>query len=478
MSWSWSQNNRPVGGVLFGAPPVAPRVVTGPSAARLAEIERINRLYGYGAPRIQDLPLLPQEMLADVPPMATLPVPPEVDPSNEPRTPPANPAERADARPRNPGEQNFWQRFLAANALTSGVREANLLAGENPWTPTTMPLPDRRRDSEPAPYMPPENYPQQTPSDLPLPADAPPGEATTTAPGNAALAAAQRTRYPTLNVNDPNYQRTIDAYMESKPVQRERPQEEQMMRLIASALAGAGPGEYGPLGAVTGLAGGYARESDRNEALYQQDQRQRIDFQRGLAGLLGQTDQQQFQNQMARQTFDRQSQVLGDERDYRNASLALQREGQATRNMLTALRLRTMLQQSGMGQSEAEILTRGIPDVVRQSAPLMLQTDDGRAAEMTVIVPAEYIRAGRGQQSQNTRMTLAQARRAVTETLGRDPAYMGQTAVLDRAVNGVLTQMLGNNITLLPDNQRRQVLQQVLRWVNTRPRNATLDDDE
>jgi hypothetical protein len=405
-------------------------------------------------------------MLADVPPMATLPVPPEVDPSNEPRTPPANPAERADARPRNPGEQNFWQRFLAANALTSGVREANLLAGENPWTPTTMPLPDRGRDGEPAPYMPPENYPQQTSGDLPLPPDVPPGEATPDAPGNAALAAAQRTRYPTLNVNDPNYQRTIDAYMESRPQQRERPQEEQMMRLIASALAGAGPGEYGPLGAVTGLAGGYARESDRDEALYQQDQRQRMDFQRGLAGLLGQTDQQQFQNQMARQTFDRQSQVLSDERDARNATLSLQTQDSILRRQLMQMRIGALARQAGVDSEPAAILAQGIPAVIETAAPLMITDAQGRTVPLTFTVGGQNL-------------TLAQVRDRLMQQRGQaqnarnNPLFAMNPQMAVQQMQADMTDLLMQRFMTLTPQQQQQVLRQIVPLVETRRRAGT-----
>jgi hypothetical protein len=492
MSQSWSTNNDPSGqrlvqglAQLFGSRPSG----TAPSVAQMGELERIARLYGRlppidpalleGLPQQQpQVPIMPQMPEGRVAPSArpvapgflaglAPPPPPEAMlpalPTSEPVTPPMRPQDRAAATPQTPGEANFLQRLLAGtpteelpyptDRLLPGLQAAR---ERRAGRVEPRPRDDVQIGGRDMPLLP---VPEE---ELPVPPIPPEQVVESEATAQNALAAAGVTPrdYGRFTGRDPDFASVREQYERGRPQGRERDPEERMLRIIASTLGGI-PGRYGTdvaAGSVAGLGAGYARESDRDEAIWQREDDARRQFELGLAGLLGQQEQAQFNNQLQRQTFDRQSAIAGDADARAREGLGIQRENAGYSRLLTQLRI------------------AGLAEVVRNNAPITLRDAEGRASEMTLAVPGEYIRGSRAGQPQ--RLGFAQARRAISETLGRDPAYIGQGAALDRAVNGVLSQLLRDNILALPEEQRRQVLPQILPWMEGRPRAGTTRVDD
>jgi hypothetical protein len=517
--WSGSGGNAPVGqrlfgglGQLFGQQPG-----TAPSARAMAELEWIARSQGR-LPPIDPLMLagllgaqepLPVEMpQGRVPPSARpidstamrgfeppvrgatrgidLPnmvvpgdipptVPPELDPSSIPQTPGARPEARASAAPQNPGEAN-WMALLQSYLPTrrQGTEEElrRLRVPRQPiYEPQSQPgmtgeqalqaYPDNPGVAAERPLMQPGQS-QSAPADpqLPLPPEPPPGT------DNVAAAAPGRTRYATFQGQLPTGQAALDAYNQGRPQERTRDPEERTLRLIAAALAGGmretGQGVGG--GAAAGLGAGYGAESDRDEALWQRSETERQRFQQGLAGLLGQQEQRQFDNMMSQQTFDRQSQALGDADARAREGLDIQRMTAGEQSLYRRMRMARLLQQTGSEAEPAQILSRGVEHVISRPGTQLLITDaEGRTRPLT-------IRLG------DREMTLAQAQNELMRRRG-DPRQARENPLFATNPQLALRQTMLDMGALLQDRildlspaQRMEVMRQMLPMIQSRAR--------
>jgi hypothetical protein len=505
-------DNQPVGqrlfgglAQLFGGQPSG----TAPSVAAMGELERIARATGRLPPidpmmlaglmpgaagdRLAGLPpewraalsapvqtpmpvqgnAVPPPQGASDPIIVPPTIPPELDQSNTPRTPPARPEVRTESVPQNPGELN-WMALLESDPtplseaeyptdrLLPGMqalrqRRLGRTAGQdNPGIAPDQPFVGRTDVSGPGGA---EGDPLPTPPILPE-AALPVGT------DNAAVGAPTRTRYAPFAGQMPTGQAALDAWNAGRPQERQRNPEERMMRLIAAALAGGmretGLGVGG--GAAAGLGAGYGQESDRDEALWQRSETERQRFQQGLAGLLGQQEQQQFDNMMARQTFDRQSQALGDQDSRVREGLAIQRQAAGEQSLLRRMRMQRMLEQSGMEAQPAQVLTRGVEHVVRNPGTQLLVTDgEGRTRPLT-------FRVG------DRELTLAQLQDRLLQQRGNpanartNPLFATNPQLARDQTRADVADMLMQQILGLPEAQRRQVMQQMLPMIQSRAR--------
>ena len=515
--------NEPVGarlfsglGQLFGTRQPG----TAPSVARMAEMERIARLYGW-------LPPIPADMLSGLAPPAGAPlpvelppdrvppsarpvdsralqgleppvrgatrgiplpnvvvpemipptIPPELDPSNLPRTPADRPDQRAVAVPTTPGEANWWQRMATRgmDRAAAGLGAAERFLGSPP-APQNDTLSRILRGEEVSLGLPraPEAAPLEagTPdSTLPLPPefmeDSSLPSLLPAVPGsdNAAAMAPARTRYGMLSAPDPDFGGVMAAYNEGRPRERERNPEERMLRLIAAALAGGmretGLGVAG--GAASGLGAGYTAESNRDEELWQRSEGERQRFQQGLAGLMGQQEQARFNNALARDTFNRQSEIAGDADARAREGLDIQRANAGEASMLRRLRMAEILRRGGMETDQAQVFSRGIQHVVANPGTQLLITDDqGRARPLTLRLD-------------DRELTLSQAMDRLTQ-IRTNPRtnpgimYPGAQGMAQAQVRSDLADLLLQRIMGLSEAQRMQVARQLLPMIQSRAR--------
>lgn len=499
-------DGQPVGQRLFSGlgTLMAPRPGTAPSARALAEQEMIARLYGRLPPITPDFvaglggaqipaPPLPVALPGGrVPPAARpgggrldpllmvppLTLPPEIDPSNEPRTPPDRPQDRAVAVPQTPAEANFmppqprpgsaadeqWLAMLrgaaAPNRDMLDMNEEELLRRSGQRTATR---------GEPIPRE--AATPQETSGPGTAPGDPPP-----TGEGNPAVAGVARTRYPRFEGNEPDFTESRAAFERSRPGTRERDPEERMLRLIASALAGGmretGVGVAG--GASAGLGAGYARESDRDEALWRQDEEARVTFERGLAGLLGQQEQAAFNNAIARQGFDRTSMIAEDQDARARETLGIQRANLAQNTILRQLRMQALLQQGGMAAEPANILSRGIQQVIANPGTQILIPD-----ERGGMVPLTFNIGGQERTLGQLRAELT-AQRGQAGAFRNNPLFATNPGMAQRIIDDELAGLLMERFRGLSSAQQSAVLRQLLPLTQNRARagSQTLATDE
>lgn len=412
-------------------------------------------------------------------------VPPEADPSR--LAAPMAPQESARRLPHGTGMALAWRDFLGGafdrlyntspNPGRTGMPETDALG--NP-TPTMDPrAAGRVRQEEPLPYMAPDNSP------VPVTETPPPFVEPPASPADAANATAGVTRgaapYARLALQDPDYAAVMAQYDMAAPRRVEEGPYDATMRLVASALAGgfSDNSPLGSLGAISGLAAGYAREGDRARTLAQQDEDRRVGHQRGRAALTGDQENSRWQTGFQRQTFDRTSQQLEESNALAREGLDIQRQNAGLSRTLTTMRIAALARAAGMEVGPTEMLTRAIPEMVRTSAPLMVQTEQGMSPLMLPIAP-EFLRPERGGAAPTGVQMLnpAEARRRVTETLMRQPGYAVSPQALSRAVDGVLAQAYMNGILMQPEPQRQQLFRQAHRWMENRPRSGstTLED--
>lgn len=414
-------------------------------------------------------------------------VPPGVDPSR--LAAPVSPSESAIRTPSDANMAPGWRDFLYGLLpdFNNPERHArNNASMEEAWN-TSM----RARGAsgalstsveEPGPYMAPDNYPQPQPpvTETPPPFVEPPAS-----PVDAANATAGVTRgvtpYARLALQDPDYAAVMAQYDMAAPRRIEEGPHDATMRLVASALAGgfSDNSPLGSLGAIPGLAAGYAREGDRARTLAQQDEDRRQRHQQGRAALTGDQENSRWQTGLQRQTFDRTSQQLEESNVLAREGLDIQRQNAGLSRTLTTMRIAALARAAGMEVGPTEMLTRAIPEMVRTSAPLMVQTEQGMSPLMLPIAP-EFLRPERGGAAPAGVQMLnpAEARRRVTETLMRQPGYAVSPQALSRAVDGVLAQAYMNGILMQPEPQRQQLFRQAHRWMENRPRSGstTLED--
>lgn len=493
--WSGAGANAPVGARLFGGWGWGTRPGTSPSAAASAERERILRLYGMLPTATPSVPLAPPPTggmmptldygaplpVEALPPVPILPepetrrapasVPPNVDGSSATRTPAQAPQESGRRIPHGTASALAWRDLLGSTAASLWGAAGRLPALPGPpgavGAERLAPLARDAQVAEPSPYMVPEPAAlPEPPAEMPPPPEAGP---VTTADAMAGVTRGQP--YARLAQQDPNYDAVMQAYMDSAPKPVEEDPNERIMRLVASALAGAGPGELGGLGAVSGLAAGYAREGDRSLARRERDETERRRFQQGLAGLMGEQETARWQQGLARAGFDRTSQNYEQSEALQREGLAIQRENAGLSGLLTRMRIQDLARRGGAGVDASEMLSRALPEIVRNSAPLTVTTN-GRVQQLMLPVPPQYVRPGRGQAAPTgiTPMTPADARRHVTESLMMQPGYATSPQSLARAVDGVLSQMYMTGIMGLPEAERRSIFGQAHRWYESRPR--------
>ena len=472
--WGWSGNNQPVGAGL------APR----PDAAQMGELERIARLYGY-------LPPIDQQFLAGLQgaptPTAPLPVvmpegrvPPSVRPmappdydimvpnGSSPRTEPRGavpPQERATG-PQTEAERNFLARLLGprANPAASGIvgraeLRSNRQARDALLEEEAMLRAAAITQPRPAPTAPAGEAQPLSEAGPPQGPNAP-----GTSSGGAALS------LPRFEGRDPDFERVRQQYESGRPQQRQRDPEERMLRIIAAGLAGM-QGRTGvdvAAGVVGGVGQGYSRESDRDEALWQRDEDARRQFELGLAGLLGQQEQAQFNNALSRQTFDRQSAVSGEELALRREGLDVQRESAGLTGMLTRLRIASLAQQQGMAADPAQILARGVQDLVARPATQL--TVDGRP--LTFNVGGQELTFGQ------VRDRLMQ-QRGQASSFAANPLFATNPGMAERAIQATLGDMFMERFATLSSAQQRQLLMQIGRLGEGRARAGTtrIDDE-
>lgn len=504
MAESWSRNNAPVGARLFGGPGPS-RPGTAPSAARLNEIDRIARLYGVGpyGPQPSTTPLAPvpsaslEELYGLIPPeigaLPAMPAPPEpmtrpapaavaadADPSSASRAPAVAPQESGRRLPHGAASALAWRDFLGDMAGSLWSMRGGLPQLGPPGAAQIAATVRENGVAEPGQYMAPDNYPQFPAPDTPMPTPpTPPTEATTTAD---AMAGVTRGRpYARLALQDPDYAAVMREYDQSAPRNYQEDPNDRTMRLVAAALAGGFGGSpndpLAPLGAIGSLSAGYAREGDRARAIADREDERRVGYQRGRAALMGDQENSRWQTGFQRQTFDRGSQQMEENNAIAREELGIRRESAGLSRTLTQMRINALARQAGMEVGPADMLSRALPDIVRNSAPLIVQTERGMQQLMLPIAP-EFLRGRRGEATPTgvTMMSPADARRRVSETLL--PQYAASPQALDRAVNGVLSQAYMHAILGTPEPQRQQLMQQAFRWYEDRPRAgaATLEN--
>lgn len=320
--------------------------------------------------------------------------------------------------------------------------------------------------------MAPDNYSSAPASPPPAPASASP---TTQADALAGVTRGANP-YARLALTPPDYAGVMAQYDQSAPQQTPEGPNDGVMRLVASALAG-GFGDNSPLGslsAIPGLAAGYAREGDRALARGDRADALRREYTRGRAELMGNQENSRWQTGLAQQTFDRASQQMGTHDALQREGLDIQRQNGALSRTLTTMRINALARQAGMEVGPAEMLGRALPEMVRNSAPLMVQTEQGMSQLQLPIAP-EYLRPERGGAAPSgiTMLTPADARRRVSETLMRLPGYAASPQALSRAVDGILSQSYMTAILSQPEPIRQQLLRQTHRWFESRPRANT-----
>lgn len=538
--WGWSGPgaNQPVGARLFG-PRQAPTVPGNALPDRaMRERAMLHALYGLGAygppvppeaffgagaPIEAARPVMPQERLSGLPPEwqallnappqaaqpmqgnAIMPpqgasdpvvvpptIPPELDPSNTPRTAAARPDMRTDPTPQNPGEANWMallQRFLpgADNSPQALLDSDPTPQGDSEY-PRMLPGMQAARNRRQAsaygqdnPGIAPDrpfttgqsiSGPGGAEGDLPVPPVPPGEEAPGSLPGvprgtdNAAAAAPARTRYAEFQGQLPTGQAALDAYNAARPRERERDPEERTLRLIAAALAGGmrGTGLGVGAGAAAGLGAGYGQESDRDEALWQRNEGERQRFQQGLAGLLGQQEQRAFDNMMQQQTFNRQSQIAGDADARAREGLGIQRQAAGEQSLLRRLRMQRLLEQSGVEAQPAQVLTRGVAHVVQNPGTQLLITDEqGRSRPLTFQVG-------------NQELTLAQLQDRLLQQRGNpanarlNPLFATNPQLARDQTRNDLGDLLMQRIMGLTPAQQRQIMLQMLPMIQSRAR--------
>jgi len=515
--------NAPVGATLGWPQRRGPG--TAPSNARMAELERIARLYGYlpaidqgflaglgGAPTpTAPMPPPQTDRLAGLPPewqtVLTAPVPqpivgnaipspagssePVISPSSEP-TGAVPPQARANAAPQNAGEQNFWDRLLTRRQGTPeelarlGARgnadpvpysvpgsdfptymqtrdqadgQAARRAGEDALLEQQVMDAAARRPTARDPAAPPPAPVQAQP-----PSEAAPPQGPNAPPSAGGAVPSGAGRYGRFEGRDPDFSRVMEAYERGRPMTRERDPEERTLRLVAAALGGM-QGRTGvdvASGAVAGLGAGYARESDRDETIWQRDEDARRQFELGLAGLLGQQEQAQFNNALARQGFDRTSMMAEDADARAREGLALTRENAGDARLLTRLRIASLARNLGMEQEPAMILSRGVQALA--DAPAAQIIVDGRPMTLSV----------GGQQ-----LTLGQVRdrlladRGQARNFAANPLFAGNPTMVNRQIDADFGAMFMEGFARMTPEQQRQVLMQLGRLSESRPRAGT-----
>lgn len=290
----------------------------------------------------------------------------------------------------------------------------------------------------------------------------------------------------------PDYGPALDAMRAGAPQMLQDAPDERMWRLIAGAL-GAGYGPDGPAGAPAGLAAAAAGEGQRSREMGARNNAQQLEFSRGLAALLGDQATGGYRAAADAATFDqrernlqadnrRADQQLGLQRE----ELGIKREDAAARRELTAqnqllsrLRLQMTLRNAGLDVNAQDLLSRALPEAVRNNSPILVTGEDGSSSPLMLPVPGEYQGpARRGEPPrQLAMMTPDRARRAITETLGRDPAYATQAGNIPNVANGILSQLYATAISRLPPDQQQQALRQLQRWMENRPRAGTTELD-
>jgi hypothetical protein len=444
----------------------------------LGELERIARLYGYLPPI--DPRLMPVSQGPSIPDDFEVLMSPAPSPPTEPRGI-VPPQERANG-PQTEAERNWLERL--GIRLRQGTDEE--LARLNPrpvpgdqvgrirgtGEPRPNPFFDLaqmnaeemlRRSGQryPTTQIAPTEETPPTPEEAPAPTQPPPSQA----------AGRATPTFPTFQGRDPDFERVRRQYEEGRPRQRERDPEERMMRIIAAGLAGI-PGRTGldvASGVLSGIGQGYARESDRDEALWQRDEEARRQFELGLAGLLGAQEQAQFNNALARQTFDRQSAISAEELALRREGLDIQRENAGLNGLLTRMRIAALAQQAGLASDPAQILARGVHELVTRPATQL--TVNGRPLTFDV----------GGQQ-----LTFGQVRDRLLQMQGRasnfasNPLFAANPGMAERAIQAQLGDLFMQRFMTLSPIEQREVLMQLARLGEGRARFGTtrINEDE